>query len=90
MEEDIEKDANTMSHKDCSAIKGAKGVKFCADYNLAVDKANSAIKHCIHSSHHDNAEKTRCISAVVEQRDTDLEAVASAEKGKDLQSFTKK
>ena len=43
------KDSHTMSHKDCSKAKDGQA-KQCADFNLVVDKANAAIKHCIHTS----------------------------------------
>lgn len=77
----LEKDSHTMSHKDCTKAKGGQ-LKQCADYNLVVDKANAAIKHCIHTSHHNSAQKTKCISNVVEERDKDLDAIANAKKDK--------
>jgi len=75
----IEKNSNTLPNKDCSKASGSQ-IAECADYNLVINKANASIKHCIHSSHHDANEKTKCISNVVATRDHDLEQVANGAK----------
>jgi len=45
----------TMTIKSCDALSGDKK-NDCDDNNLIVEKANAAIKHCVHSTHHDKAE----------------------------------
>lgn len=82
IEEELTKDAHEMQHKDCGSVKNPKAAKFCADYNLTVDKTNAAIKHCVHSSHHDAAKKTACINQVVAERDSDLKDLEAAEGAK--------
>ena len=80
LQEEVAKgDSHTMETKDCGGLKDARSIKYCADWNLVVDKANAAIRHCLHSHHHNSEQTTHCIEDVIARRDLDLSVVSKAE-----------
>ncbi len=60
----------TMTPKKCDGLKDA-AKSACTDENLIIEKSNAAIKHCVHSTHHDKSETLKCIHTAVDTRNTD-------------------
>ena len=61
----------TMTLKKCDGLKDAAKAT-CTDENLIIEKSNAAIKHCVHSSHHDKTETLKCIHNAVDARNADM------------------